>query len=45
MQKNTTYNELLKSCDIGLSTVILERSILKNLNLEIQKQKKITYYG
>ena len=27
--KNLTYSQLLRSCDIGLSTVIIEKSILK----------------
>ena len=26
----TDYNELIKSCDIGLSTVILKKDLLKN---------------
>ena len=39
-KKNTTYNELLKSCDIGLSTVILERSILKNFKFGNTKTKE-----
>ena len=40
VKKNTTYNELLKSCDIGLSTVILERSILKNFKFGNTKTKE-----
>ena len=28
--KTLTYNELIKSCDIGLSTVILKKGLLKN---------------
>ena len=28
---NLTYHDLVKSCDIGLSTVILKRKILKKL--------------
>ena len=28
--KNISYNQLIKSCDIGLSTVMISRSIIKN---------------
>ena len=31
IKKNILYSELLKSCDIGLSTVIIKTKILKNL--------------
>ena len=28
--KNISYNELIKSCDIGLSTVMISKSLIKN---------------
>jgi len=34
------YNDLINSCDIGLSTVILEKKILKNLNFPNLKTKE-----
>ena len=39
-KKFLTYNELLKSCDIGLSTVMIERKILKNLKFGRTKTKE-----
>ena len=39
-KKKTTYNELLKSCDIGLSTVIIESNILKNFRFGNTKTKE-----
>ncbi len=32
IKKNINYEELLKSCDIGLSTVILKKSIFRTKN-------------
>ena len=38
--------DLLKSCDIGTSTVIIKKNLFnKILNLHHLKQKKILYYG
>ena len=34
------YKDLLKSCDIGLSTVILKRNLLKDLNFPELKTKE-----
>ena len=31
VKKNLSYNDLLKSCDIASSSVIIKRSILKDL--------------
>ena len=46
VKKILDYNDLLKSCDIALSSVIIRRSVLKNLlNLVILKQKKIIFFG
>ena len=39
-KKKITYKELLKSCDIGLSTVILEKKIINNLNFNNFKTKE-----
>ena len=45
IKKELNYDQLLKSCDIGLSTVMIKRSILiKNL-LQARKLKKIIAYG
>ena len=30
--KNIEYKDLIKSCDIGLSTVMLKKKILKKIN-------------
>ncbi len=39
-KKSLNYNDLLKSCDIGLSTVIFHRKILKTGNFPIIKTKE-----
>ena len=39
-KKNLTYKDLLKSCDIGLSSVILEKKILKKLRFPLLKTKE-----
>ena len=40
------YNELLKSCDIGLSTVVLKKIyLIKDVNFQTLKQKKTLYFG
>ena len=39
-KKKTTYNELLKSCDIGLSTVIIEKKILNNFRFPNLRTKE-----
>ena len=38
--KQLTYNQLIKSCDIGLSTVMIERSIIKLCNFPNLKTKE-----
>ena len=35
IKKNMLYSELLKSCDIGLSTVIIKTEILKKIYLTV----------
>ena len=46
-KKNLSFKQLRNSCDIGLSTVILKNVflIMKNLDLEEPKLKKILYFG
>ena len=46
-EKNLSFKKLRNSCDIGLSTVIIKKIslIMKNLDLEKQRQKKILYFG
>jgi len=39
-KKTLTYNDLLKSCDIGLSTVVFHRKLLKIANFPIIKTKE-----
>ena len=39
-KKILTYKELLKSCDIGLSSVVLEKKILKKLRFPLLKTKE-----
>ena len=39
-KKTLTYNDLLKSCDIGLSTVVFHRKLLKIGNFPIIKTKE-----
>ena len=39
-KKSLNYNDLLKSCDIGLSTVIFHRKLLKIANFPIIKTKE-----
>ena len=40
------YQDLLKSCDIGLSTVIVKKNLLrKKIYFATYKQKKIFIYG
>ena len=39
-RKTLTYNDLLKSCDIGLSTVVFHRKLLKIANFPIIKTKE-----
>jgi len=39
-QKKLEYNELLKSCDIGLSSVILKRKLLNNIKFPELKTKE-----
>ena len=39
------YQDLLKSCDIGLSTVIVKKNLLKKIYFANLKQKKIFVYG
>ena len=41
------YEKLLKSCDIGLSTVVVTKKLLKKFTNPFQKlkQKKTLYYG
>ena len=39
-KKVLTYKELLKSCDMGLSSVILEKKILKKLRFPLLKTKE-----
>ena len=43
--KKINYKMLLKSCDIGLSTVMINKNLLKKINSQILKQKKIMSYG
>ena len=38
--KNLTYNELIKSCDIGLSTVMLKKEVLKKSKFKDLKTKE-----
>ena len=38
-------NDLIKSCDIGLSTVMIKKSHLKTDKFPNLKTKKILYYG
>ena len=38
--KNLAYNDLIKSCDIGLSTVILKKELLKNCKFANLKTKE-----
>ena len=54
-KNNLNYKEILKSCDIGLSTVMLNTRIIKDSKFEKQKQedyilwlklaKKINFIG
>ena len=44
-QKEFNYNDLLKSCDIGLSTVMLDKKIIKENLFPISLQKKIMLLG
>ena len=39
-KKVLTYKELLKSCDMGLSSVVLEKTILKKLRFPLLKTKE-----
>jgi len=39
-KKVLTYKELLKSCDMGLSSVVLEKKILKKLRFPLLKTKE-----
>jgi teichuronic acid biosynthesis glycosyltransferase TuaG len=39
-QKNISYYDLLKSCDIGLSTVVIKKDIFKNNNFPNLKTKE-----
>ena len=39
-RKKLEYNELLKSCDIGLSSVILKRKLLRNIKFPELKTKE-----
>ena len=39
-RKKISYNDLLKSCDIGLSTVILKKVIIKNIKFPNIKTKE-----
>ena len=34
ISKKTSYKKLIKKCEIGLSTVMIKSSILKNLNFQ-----------
>ncbi|MDA7812499.1 glycosyltransferase [Candidatus Pelagibacter sp.] len=38
--KSMNYNKLIKSCDIGLSTVIIKKSLIKNLKFPNLKTKE-----
>ena len=40
VNENLTYNDLLKSCDIGLSTVIIKKSLLINNKFNSFKTKE-----
>ena len=39
------YQDLLKSCDIGLSTVIVKKNLLRKIYFVIYELKKIFIYG
>ena len=43
IKKKINYQELLKSCDIGLSTVIVKKKIIKNNNFFCQLKTKEDY--
>tara|TARA_S200000501_G_C20844900_1_gene753237 strand:- start:1266 stop:2033 length:768 start_codon:yes stop_codon:yes gene_type:complete len=43
VKKKINYQELLKSCDIGLSTVIVKKKIIKNNNFFCQLKTKEDY--
>ena len=45
IKKNITYNNLIYSCDVGLSTVMIVQKSNQRLNFQILKLKKILYYG
>ena len=40
VKKNLSYKELINSCDIGLSTVVLKKKLLKNLKFNNFKTKE-----
>ena len=40
-----TVNDLIKSCDIGLSTVLIEKEAIGLNKFPELKQKKILFYG
>tara|TARA_B100000579_G_C22753034_1_gene814993 strand:+ start:20 stop:727 length:708 start_codon:yes stop_codon:yes gene_type:complete len=44
VKKKINYKELLKSCDIGLSSVIVKKSILKNKNIFCKLKTKEDFY-
>ena len=42
--RNLNYNDLIKSCDIGLSTVMIKRNLLRNNKLFSNYSTKEDYY-
>ena len=45
IKENLSFNDLIKSCDICLSSVMIKKNILNNNKFSSQKQKRIIISG